>query len=148
MTRGHIGTRIAAVALLALVVITGVVWTRTIEVRVPDDFHGLIRVTCDPTAKPLSAGLFRLVLDVPASGEVAIPDLDVIRRFHRQVARRFNGSPLPLGFPGQPSHGVALHVMNTPPTPQVFYYVGTREELLQFLTRAGHRLYSVRAPRA
>src|SRR4051812_39745917 len=146
MTRGSIALPLLAAALLVSVVITGVMWTRTIEVRVPDDFHGLIRVTSDPSAKPPSVGLFRLVLHVPASGKLVIPDFDVIRRLHRQVAYRCDGSPLPVVLPGDPPRdGVAFQVMNTPPTPQVFYYVGTDKELLAFLIEQGTRLYSVNA---
>ena len=148
MPHSHVRARTLAVAFLVLIAITGLVWTRTVEVRVPNHFHGLIRVTSDPAAKPPSIGLFRLVLHVPASGELTIPDLDIIRRFHREVACRFSGSPLPVVLPGDDWHGVALHVMNTPPTPQVFYYVGTREELLRFLAEAHDRLYSVHAPKA
>jgi hypothetical protein len=136
---------LSAAAFLFVIVILGVAWSRTIEMRIPDGFHGFIRVTVDPAAKPPSIGLLRLVVHVPASGATSLPTLDIFRRFHHQSAITSSGVRLPLVLPGDRYEGRAFHIMNTPPTPQVFFYVGTREELLAFLATSERRLYAVDA---
>jgi len=128
---------------VTLVVACAVIWSRNVEVIVPKDFRGLIRVRPNPSAASPTMGWFKLVVEVPPSGELFLPSLDVLRRLHRQRSSFSDGSSLPFVFPGDSFEGVAFQVMNTPPTQQVFYYVGTRDELIEYLKVNRQRLYSV-----
>lgn len=134
---------IGGACLTLLVVVCAVMWSRNIEVRVPKDFRGLVRIKPDPEARAPKVGFFKLVVQVSESGELALPSLDVVRRMHHQKASFSDGSPLPVALPGDVFSGIALQVMNTPTTQQVFYFVGTRDELIAYLKENGDRLYSV-----
>jgi len=134
---------IGSACLVLLVLICVIMWSRNIEVRIPKDFRGLVRIRPDPAASAPKVGFFKLVVEVPVSGELTLPSLDVVRRMHRQKASFSDGAPLQVALPGDVFSGIALRVMNTPPTQQVFYFVGTREELIAYLKENGDRLYSV-----
>jgi hypothetical protein len=134
---------IGGACLVLLVLICAIMWSRNFEVRVPKDFRGLVRIRPDPAAPAPKVGFFKLVVQVPESGEVTLPSLDVVRRMHHQKASFSDGSPLQVALPGDVFSGIALQVMNTPPTQQVFYFVGTREELITYLKEDGDRLYTV-----
>ena len=84
-----------------------------------------------------------MVVHVPESGELQLPDPDVVRRVHRQTAVFSDGTPLPVALPGDTFEGLALWVMNTPPTQQVFWFVGTKDEAIAYLKTNGDRLYSI-----
>lgn len=131
-----------AVCLALTGVVCLVIWTRNVELEVPADFRGLIRFRSDSSALPPKIGFFKLVVQVPESGDGRLPHLDVLRRVHHLKALSSNGSRLPVAFPGDRSTSIALHVMNTPPTDQVYYFVGNRDQLLIYLREHGNRLYS------
>ena len=134
---------LSAALCLASVATCLIIWARNVEIRVSSGFQGLIRITADVAAGNPEIGFLKLVVNVPESGEVKVANLNIVRRMHRQTASFTDGSPLPVSFPGDQGLGVALHVMNTPPTPQVFYFVGTRDELVAYLAENESHLYAV-----
>jgi hypothetical protein len=135
------------VTLLFLIVLgtTGTVYvlsSRTVEIVVPVGFRGLVRIDQNPSAPPMQKTIWKRIVSIPRSGETTIPSLDVLLRPHRERASFSDGSPLRVVFPGEIATGVALQAMNTPPTAQIFYFVGTRDELLRYLELHWENLYS------
>jgi hypothetical protein len=80
---------IAGIILIVIGLIGGFVWSRNVEIRVPKEFRGFISIHPNPKAPAPRIGFFKLIIEVPQSGELALPSLDLVRRMHRQEASFF-----------------------------------------------------------
>lgn len=131
-------------ALVLLGIAVSAVWTRNVEIRVPKGYRGLIRIKQDAAANPVRIGFCKIVIDVPRSGEIAIPSLNIFRRWHHDRAEFDDGSSLDVCFPGDSCPGITLQLMPAPTTFQVFFFVGKRDELTSYLEQNRDMLYSIR----
>ncbi|MGH8016820.1 MAG: hypothetical protein ACREIA_00785 [Opitutaceae bacterium] len=114
---------------------------RFVELEVPVGFRGLIRINQAAGAGGIEREVLRSVIRIPASGEVKVDSLAVFRRLHRLTARYADGRPIEVVLPGDEFPGDALWQMDTPPTDNIYYFVGTREELISFISEKQKQLY-------
>jgi hypothetical protein len=133
---------IAAVAAFCTALMI-LLWSRTVTIVVPDGYRGLVRIDRVDGATGPRIGWFELVIEVPASGSVALPSLKFFRRFHRTRARYASGAELPVSLTLRRLEGVALQTMYAPARESIYYYVGTASELHDFVKANERKLYSV-----
>lgn len=133
---------------LTVVTIIGLslVWVPTIEFRVPNSMHGFLCINEDPNSANPKFGFYRWIIDLSHSKPPSVRNINLLRKWQHLIARRTDGSKLPVHDQGEVSRGTVFFMLGAPPVKKQYYFIGSAAEATEFLKQNERELYRVPNP--
>jgi hypothetical protein len=136
---------IVGTSFLAVIMIIGSIFYLESKVAIilPVNFRGLIRISLnDHDSEGIERGFFTLSVRIPMSGELNVKTLAEFRKLRRYEVHNENGMETKQAFLGSSQTGIKFWHLNSPPKEQVYFFVGTFDEMDAFLKSHEQDLYS------